>query len=530
MKKTALKYSDIPQLSKFDVAYNSNPTQFDSFIAYRPDFQSFAETIEQRKKFEINRELLVEVLMSQYSKFQTRAETANNIAALAYDNTFTVITAHQPSLLLGPLYFIYKIVTTIKLANQLNLAHPGHTIVPVFITGGEDHDFEEVNHINIFNKKLEWKNDEKGSVGMMSTRTLQDVLAELKPLLGNSENATEIFDLIEKNYTQFDTYQVSAQGLINDLFGRFGLVVLNMNNALLKSTFRPIIKAEILQQPTVQIVQNTQNELGNLGYKAQAFSREINFFYLEKGIRERIILEKNIYKVLNTKIEFTESSLLEEIDKHPEHFSPNVIMRPLYQESILPNLAYIGGGGELAYWIERKAQFEHFNVFYPMLLRRNSVLWLDKNTMQRVEKYGLTPLDLFGDTDLVVKQYLHKNASVNLNLQQEKAEITAIFDRIKALAHKIDTTLEATVAAENIKQSAVIDQLESRLLRAEKQKNEVVLNQIKALMQKAAPNGGLQERFENFLPYYVKYGTSFFDILIENLDPISTHFDVLSEE
>jgi bacillithiol biosynthesis cysteine-adding enzyme BshC len=285
-----------------------------------------------------------------------------------------------------------------------------------------------------------------------------------------------------------------------------------------------------MQQASLLYVQHTQNLLTEIGFKAQAFPREINFFYLKKGLRERIVFENNIYKVLNTNIEFTEKEMLDEIDNHPEHFSPNVIMRPLFQESILPNLAYIGGGGELAYWMERKSQFQHFGVFFPMLIRRNSVLWLDKNTSNRIEKLGLSTLDLFGNTDVVIKQFLHQNAGVELTLQQEKSEIIAIFERIKLLAFKIDPTLEGTVAAESIKQSNVIDQLESRLLRAEKQKNEVNLNQIKALLQKAAPGGGLQERFENFLPYYIKHGAAFFDILLENLTPLENGFEVLMEE
>ena len=349
-------------------------------------------------------------------------------------------------------------------------------------------------------------------------------------MVGESENALEIYHIFEKNYTQFGVYHDATQAIINDLFGRFGLLVLNMNDAELKRAFSPIIEQELVAQPSINFVQKTQNELSSLGYKSQAFPREINLFYLDNQIRERIVFEENIYKVLNSNILMNKNEILELLKTNPEKFSPNVVMRPLFQETILPNLAYIGGGGEIAYWLERKTQFAHFNVFYPMLIRRNSVLFLDKNSNERLTKFSLSALDLFQDQDFIVRKYVNENSDVELNLTQEKKEIEAIFEKIKLLASKVDVTLEKTIVAESIKQSAVIVQLESRLVRAEKQKQETSLNQIKALMQKACPNGGLQERFENFIPYYIKFGASFFDMLLAELNPITESFDILIEE
>ena len=530
MKNLQIPFQEIPQLSKTDIAYASKSTDLENFISYSADIHSFTKVIEDRKQYPIDRNLLVSVFKKQYSKLETSIISSKNIDALNNENTFTVITAHQPSLLLGPLYFVYKIISAIKLAQQLNDLHQNNHIVPVFIIGGEDHDFDEVNHINLFNKKITWQNEEKGSVGMMQTESLQTVLSELKTLVGDSENAREIYRIFEKNYTQFSVYHDATQAIINDLFGRFGLLVLNMNDAELKRAFSPIIEQELVAQPSINFVQKTQNELSSLGYKSQAFPREINLFYLDNQVRERIVFEDNVYKVLNTNILMTKNKILELLKSNPEKFSPNVVMRPLFQETILPNLAYIGGGGEIAYWLERKTQFAHFNVFYPMLIRRNSVLFLDKNSNERLTKFSLSALDLFQDQDFIVRKYINENSDVELNLTQEKKEIEAIFEKIKLLASKVDVTLEKTIVAESIKQSAVIVQLESRLVRAEKQKQETSLNQIKALMQKACPNGGLQERFENFIPYYIKFGASFFDMLLAELNPITESFDILIEE
>ena len=517
----------IPQLSKTDLAYATADPFLKPFFSYNVDIQAFAKVISDKKKQNVNRKLLVNVLKKQYSAFDFSETTAKNIELLGNENTFTVTTAHQPSLLLGPFYFIHKIASTINLARQLNAQYPNNQFVPMFVIGGEDHDFDEVSSINLFGKKITWQNDETGSVGMMSTESLRTVLEELKPILGESENAKTIFSLIEKNYTAHKVYHTAAQGLINDLFGKYGLLVLNPNNKDLKANFIPFILREILEQASQKLVEEAQKSLVKLGFKAQAFPREINLFYLKEQLRERIVFEENKYKVLNTDYVFSKEEMIKEIENYPERFSPNVVLRPVYQEVTLPNLAYIGGGGEIAYWLERKTQFEFFGINFPMLIRRNSAVIVDEGSQKKMEKLDLTYEDIFQDSDFLTKKYVTKNASGELNILQEKNEIRAIFSRIESIAKEIDTTLTSAVAAEATKQLSALDQLENRLVRAEKQKHEVALNQIKGLLQKFCPNGGLQERFDNFLPYYIKYGDELFEMLINNLNPLQQGFVVL---
>ncbi len=524
MTTTHIPFSSIPQLAKTDVAYASSAANLRPFYNYSVDITSFAQAIADKKKENIHREALVKSLETQYQNFRVIAPAFANIQAFAEKNTFTIVTAHQPSLFLGPLYFVYKICSVINLTHQLKTQYPDYQFVPTFVIGGEDHDFEEVNHINLFNKKLIWQNEEKGAVGMMNTASLAPVLAELKGILGESPNAQQLFELVEKCYTSNERYHSATQELIHELFGQFGLVVINMNDASLKAEFAPYIIKELLEQQSQKLVADTQQVLGDLGYKAQAFPREINLFYLREQVRERIVQEDNLYKVLNTEYVFTKEQILGEVEKHPERFSPNVVLRPLYQEVILPNLAYIGGGGELAYWLERKNQFAYFGVNFPMLIRRNSVVVIDEASAARMEKLDISATDLFQDIDFLIKNYVTKNASVELNLSQEKADFQAIFKRIEDLAKQIDPTLEKSVIGEATKQLQALEQLESRIARAEKQKHETAINQLRALVQKFCPNNGLQERHDNFMPYYIKYGTSFFDTLIAACNPLETGF------
>jgi len=336
-----IEFPDVPQFSFKDVSYTTELAALRPFYAYEPSIDGFAKAIADRKKTKIDRATLVAVLEEQYADLSSAELVEEHIKALGKDNSFTIITAHQPSLFTGPLYYIYKIISVINLCKKLNAQYPDCQFIPTFVTGGEDHDFEEVNYINLFGKKVYWKNELKGSVGMMSTETLAPTLAELKEILGDSEKATEIYSIIETAYTNNKIYSKATVQLVHELFKEYGLVVANMNHPKLKQLFIPQIKEEIFNQPSQALVQQTAEELTKINFKPQAFPREINFFYLRENLRERIVFEDNVYKVLNTDYQFTQAEMEAEIDNHPEYFSPNVVMRPIYQEVVMPNLAYI---------------------------------------------------------------------------------------------------------------------------------------------------------------------------------------------
>lgn len=525
-----IPFPEVPQLSSKDIAYATAQPELRPFFKYPVSLESFAQIITDKKKAQTDRDLLVSVLKEQYKKLDPSPEVMQEIECLADPNTFTIVTAHQPSLFTGPLYYIYKIISTIHLARLLNEKYPDQHIVPVFITGGEDHDFEEMNHASIFGKEVLWENEESGSVAMMKSSSLQPALEQLKDILGSSPKAEEIGSLIENCYTRHDRYGMASVDLVNELFKSYGLVVIDMNNAALKKRFIPIMEKELFEQPSRELIEATTAELEKVGFSQQAYPREINLFYLRDQIRERIVQEGDAFKVLNTDYQFTEAELREELHQHPEHFSPNVVMRPLYQEYILPNLAYIGGGGEIAYWLERQTQFEHFGINFPMLIRRNSVLWIDKGNAKKMDKLGLKVSDLFIETETLIKSYVKENTENELSLKEEKKQLHAIFNGIVDKIKEVDQTLVKTVKAEAANQMNSLQGLESRLLKAEKQRHEIELNQIRGLKDKLFPGNGLQERKDNFLNFYLRYGQEFFDYLMKELNPLEEGFIVFVDE
>lgn len=525
-----IPFPEVPQLSSKDTAYATAQSQLRPFFKYPVSVESFEQIITDKKQEDIDRSLLVSVLRKQYEKIAPSPEVLDQINCLEDPNTFTVVTAHQPSLFTGPLYYVYKIISAIRLAQLLNEKYPDQHIVPLFITGGEDHDFEEMNHASIFGKEIIWENEESGSVAMMRTDSLKAPLEQLKEILGNSPKAEEIGQLIERCYTQHEKYGMASVDLVNELFKSFGLVVLDMNNPELKRRFIPIMERELFEQPSKSLIEATSKELEAVGFSQQAYPREINLFYLRDQIRERIVQEGDTFQVLNTDYRFSETEMREELHQHPERFSPNVVIRPLYQEYILPNLAYIGGGGEIAYWLERKSQFAHFGINFPMLIRRNSVLWIDKGNVKKMKKLGLKVEDLFTETETLIKAYVKSNSENELSLREEKKQLHTIFNGIVDKIKEVDQTLVKTVKAEAANQMNSLQGLESRLLKAEKQRHEIELNQIRGLKDKLFPGNGLQERTDNFLSFYLRYGESFFETLLKELNPLEEGFIVVVDE
>ncbi len=499
---------------------------------YEVSKEGFAAAIENRRDVAIDRELLVSVLERQYKNLKSAPKVEENIALLKAENTFTVITAHQPNLFLGPLYFIHKIVSCINLSKQLKSDFPDDNFVPVFWLGSEDHDFEELNHFHLFGKTLRWEDEQKGAIGRYQTASLEGIIVSLKEILGNSENALEIVQIIEQAYLGAANISEGIIRLLHHLFADYGLVIIDQDDAELKSAFIPQIKQEIFENTIANSIQNHIDYLNEQSYKVQANPRAINVFYLADNLRERIVLneENNQYEVLNTDLAFSRAELEKEIDHHPERFSPNVFLRGLYQEQVLPNLAYIGGGGESSYWLELKDVFEAFKLPFPIIMLRNSVAYIDQNSAKKRAKLGLSLQDMFSPLDHFINAFVKRQSTHELNLSEEKEQLKELFAKVAQKMKEVEPNLEKSAMAELSKQIKSMEQLESKALKAEKRKQEQSLQQIRNVNAKLYPNGKLQERYSNFMELYVKYGSAFIDVLLAELDPFDKNLCVISFE
>jgi len=526
MQAKYISYQETNAFSSIVLDYISKNGKLSQFYKYEPDFSGFEKAITSRN-FKADRAVLVNTLQKQYSTIQVSSSVKANIELLADKKTFTITTGHQLNIFTGPLYFIYKIVTAINLARDLKQQFPDYNFVPVYWMATEDHDFEEINHVKVEDKMITWNKNAAGATGRLDTTDIAEALATYKGYLGISENGIRFSKTVDKAYTSNRKLSDATRELVDALFGKYGLVCVDADDHALKSQFSEIIYKDITEENSFKLISKASTELETLGYKAQVNPREINFFYMIDGLRERIIEENGSYKVMNSSIEFTKEELQQEIDAYPENFSPNVVMRPVYQEVILPNIAYIGGGAEVTYWLQLKANFDHYKIDFPVLMLRNSALLIDKRSEARMEVLGISHRNLFSDTETLKNEWVKSHVNLQFSLDNEERSIRAIFDQIKLNAYKIDKSLSQSADAAKTKALKLISTLEKKMLRAEKRKHVTSFSQIDNLKEKLFPSGVLQERVLNIAPMVVLYGDDFIDSLIAHFKPLDYQFTVL---
>ena len=520
MKVIDIDIENVLQFSNKDRDYLLNTDRFSSLIKYKFDSSEFPTLINDRKSFQTDRKLLVEVIKDQYTSLNTSEKTKKHIESLLDDNTFTITTAHQPNLFTGPLYSIYKILSVINLSEKLTQENSGSKIVPVFVMGSEDHDFEEINHLRLFKKKIEWSTEQSGSVGHFSLVGIKDVIDQVSEILGDNPKTDKLIEALHSYEQSSSNYAEFAFKLFHYLFDRLGLVILNMDDKRLKGQFTEILQSEITSSASAPFVRSAQEHIKGLGHEPQTYIRDINVFYRHGHSRDRIERDGDTYQVIGTDLSFSEDDIKTEISEHPERFSPNVIMRPLYQELILPNLAYVGGGGEISYWLERKTQFEHFGLPFPMLIRRTSAMIGTESALQKFTDMGFADSDLFKENADLVKQFLEISDSPDYSLSAFKKKTQELYSELDSYISGVDKSLSSSTKSEMVKSIKSLDYLSSKLKKSIKQKEEVKLNRIEKFRSSLLPDNGLQERKNNILEYISMYGEEIIDKMLPHCNPM----------
>ena len=419
-----LAYKKTGYFTKLITDYLDEKEQLRPFYRRFPGISDFEEQIREKKKSypQAHRSVLYKALQAQYKGFEVTEKTADNIDSLQSDNCYTVVTGHQLNLFTGPLYFLYKIISTINLCEQLSEAYPNDQFVPVYWMATEDHDFDEINYFNFQGKKIQWNRESAGAVGRLETTGLDAVYDTFKRIVGNSSRAQELLELFKQSYLEHQNLADATRHLANSLFGDYGLVIVDGDDQRLKDLMKPYIKTELKDRRSYGEVSDTIEKLkdADTSYKIQVNPREINYFYLKDGLRERIVQEGNKFSVHNTKEEYSEKEIFNTLEKQPEVFSPNVITRPLYQEVVLPNLCYIGGGGEIAYWLELKSFFDSQKVPFPILLLRNSALVMSEKLHKKLKSLQLSLEDIFMKQNSFINKKIREISNINIDFSDQK--------------------------------------------------------------------------------------------------------------
>ena len=496
------------------------------FFKHAPTLDGMESAMQARKQFSTDRKAIQSVFENAYEQKASSAQQ-HNIALLGSDNTFTVCTAHQPNIFTGYLYFLYKTAHTIALCRSLKQAFPSSDFVPVFYIGSEDNDLDELSVFQLNGKQFRWETEQTGAVGRMQCdQHIQQLIDTIGKELAHFTHAQSLLDLLKKAYAKGNTMAGAIFILLNELFGQEGLLVLQPDNPTLKQSFVKIMQDDLLNA-TAETVVNKSIDALSQSYKVQVNPRPVNLFYLRDGIRNRIDKRGDQFSVDGTLIRFNQNEIVQELKEHPDRFSPNVILRGLYQETILPNIAFIGGGSEIAYWLELKSLFEHYGVPYPVLVLRNSFMVVDKHQWNKLNELHLSEADLFKEETALANEMIQRWSDREINLEAETKNSRALFDQLKNRAGSIDKSLTQHVHALEVFHLKKLESLEKKMLKAERKKQSTQLQRIWKLKSELFPNGSLQERKLNFMPYYAQHGPSFIQSILGHSLSLEQEFGIL---
>ena len=517
----------LDQFSQHDLDFIFHQEKLEEFIGLPFSLENFNAQIRLKdKNYKIEkREALSHVLSENYNNLSNNGISLNQIKKLENTSTYTITTGHQLCLLGGPMYFFLKIIHVIKLSEVLNKQFPDKHFIPIFWMASEDHDSDEIDHINLFNKTFRWEHQQSGPVGRFQNKNIKLIFEELLGLFkdNNTQEIREVFDTFTGQ-----TYGQSFLNWLHHLFGEKGLIIVDGDQKKLKELFKPIIKAELSQNFSNNRIQITNKRLKELDRKIQVHSREINLFYLEGNNRTRIIKDENKFKIGQKAYDLDD--LLKNLSDAPEQFSPNAVLRPLYQECILPNLCYVGGMAEMNYWAQLKGVFEEAQITYPLLQLRSNLLWIDGGISKKMKTSGLFLDDLFKSTAEIKNQLLTQNDSQPIDENEIKQGLEAIEHAFKAsITNKQGLNQWLGSELNTIKKS--ITQINNKIQKEKKKSFDIELIRIEKIKEALFPNNQLQERHQNLLHFCNQ--NSYKQILNDlhlAIDPLKNDFTIITEE
>ena len=454
------------------------------FYKYAIQQTDFGQLIQDKASDSINRAVLKQVVQHQYEGFSVSEKTKKNIEALGADNTFTITTGHQLVLFGGPLYTSYKILSAIELAAHLQAQFQDKHFVPVFWIHTEDHDFEEINHYyDSFFQKRTYQGQFQSSVG---THVLEPSIKDLIPQHFPSE--------LKNTYEASQPMAMAYRRFMFELFDSYGLIILDASHPELKAQFQRVINAELQQSASFVEVSRTSEQLAGAGYPLQITPREINLFYLDEAGRNRIISQNGHFKLADRSQSFEADEMFALTSQHPEYFSPNVSLRPLYQEMILPNLAYFGGWGEVAYWLQLKGVFDYFGVNFPLVLPRMSATVFTQSQWKDWKEMGFEPADIGLNTHTLYQKFL-PNVWNQAMFNQLESRIMEELDVFRVyIEDEISTTLARSAEALKVKTAKYLKTMRKKAGKVMRHKHSTPFKKIDQLKLSIQPDGLVQER------------------------------------
>lgn len=462
------------------------------------------------------REVLYQALEKQLSAAPLSSEQEKNLHHLKSGNTFTITTGHQLNLFSGPVFFVYKILQTIKTCSYLKGHFPEFNFVPVYWMATEDHDFDEINHFRTENHYYEINEKSGGPVGRIHVND-SFFISEFEKEFRDSVFGTELILMLKESYKNGNTLTEAIRMFVNRMFAGYGLISIDGDCRILKQQIKDIFRDELMNFSLQKASRDKVGLLSGRYGKVQVNPREINLFYLSET-RDRIDFDGNAYFIVDKNIRFTKEELIQELEEFPERFSPNALMRPVYQEKVLPNLAYIGGNAEIMYWLELKDYFSAVGLPFPVLIPRNSMLFIKEKTVNKIERLNLKPKSFFRNFAKVVENKILENQDILKVLENNEARLQQQFSELKTVAEITEKSFGNMVRAEEVRQLKSFMRMKKRLLHAEKIKQNELVERLETLFLEVHPSGTWQERVYNFSVFFADYGYDWLQSCLEEME------------
>ena len=476
------------------------------------------------------REELAAILTEQNTSYGCGAETLGQIEKIVRDRAGAVVTGQQVGLFSGPLYTIYKALTAVKLAADLSRRGLG-SVVPVFWLASDDHDLAEIDHIALLDKdnRLEEVRCPMPSVEgkipashLLLPLEISDCVRRLEDLTLDTEFKADVIGRLREAYEPGRTYVEAFARWMTHLFRSHGLIFIDAADPRLKEMGRDVFRREIGEHsPSTRLAVAASEKLRQAGYGAQVPLHEgiLNIFYTDRE-RRAIQWQDDVFSIKGAETAIPKDELLRRAKDNPSAFSPNVLLRPVYQDALLPTVAYVGGQAEVAYFAQLKGVYEAFGLPMPLVYPRKSVTVLEKAVARILEKYGLETPDLWDQPDKLIAALAEKEVPVTLEtaLRRAHAGLEENLESLRAEVIAFEPTLDGSLDLARGKMDQQWKFLETKIRQAAARRNETAGRQLRKAADHIYPNRRLQERVFNIVPYLIKYGPAFLPKLDRAVD------------
>ena len=478
-----------------------------------------------------NRKVLSDVLFRQYNNtvFPSLDNSLilNNIKSLNDSKTHLVTTGHQLNIFASPLFLIYKITSIIAISIKLNKIFNQYSFIPCFWMATEDHDFEEINKIQWNETQYIWNEETNDMVGNLTSSKLLSILEDMKVDMCKTKYGQELFDLYQHAYSKNLNYANATRALLTSLFREYGVLIIDGNDKDLKKIMVSDFQQEIKNGFVCDMITSTNNILSKK-YHCEINPLSANIFYIKNNIRDKIISQGNKYYSSKHDTCWTKDELLNEVESNPDYFSPNVFLRTLYQERLLSSIIYLGGPSEISYWIQLKNMFSFRQVPYPIVSLRSFFLIISKEVLAYQANLNVNNKDLFLPKHEIIRKIFKDKSDVKLDLLS--SELDQLLLSFKVHLQDVEHLPDSILDVFNTKVFKELSKLESKVMKLEKNNKPEVIHDFTEMYKGVFSNGIIQEKSKSFIPYYMKYGSSFFELLIKETVAFDKKYIILKEK